>query len=348
MKTQVKYPQKGDRLLIVKYSALGDVVGATSVARCLKDHYPFLNITWFVRGNNASLLEGQPYVDNLLIWPEGESVKGFWDSICYIRKQKFEWLLDLQWVDRSALLTLFSGARFKVGYHKKLGRIYDFCPSDWKDDKPLLQRQSMVVSGLAIHDCHRYSPFLMISDSEKAKAEGMVGDPGKPRILAILGASKEIKTWPVNNWLDLLKKMTGYGWTAVLVGHLQIEREKAAKITEILGPDRVVDLSGKLSLRELAAVASCCTCAVGGDSGPTHLANAVGVPTVALFGPTVPDTVFPAGPNTVVMKSKCPLQGCYNWECENYETCLGSIDADAIIQNLSERGLLQCIREDML
>lgn len=341
MLTTAEYPQKGESLIIIKYSALGDVVGATSVARCIKAHYPFLHIAWCVKENNADLLRGQPFVDELIIWPDGKSLAGFLKLIMKIRKKRFHWLLDLQWVDRSALITVLSGAAMKVGYHKSLKVVYDRTPGKaWADDKPLLQRQAVVTAGLGVNDCHCYPPSLVISEEEKERTEHLLGHPGKPRILSILGASKEIKTWPMKNWVELLGQMIGYGWSPVLVGHLQREREQAAKIAEILGPGRVLDLSGKLSLRELAAVASCCDCSVGGDSGPTHLANAVGVPTIALFGPTVPETVFPKGPDTVVMKSKCALQGCYNWECADYERCLGSITANEVIQQLSEKGLV--------
>ncbi len=336
-----RLPQEGDKLLIVKYSALGDVVGATSVARCLKHHYPFLHISWLVNGENAELIKDQPFIDELVIWSRSCGIKSFLSLLRDVRTREYDWLLDLQWVDRSSLISLLSCAGFKVGYHKSLKKIYDWTPGkEWADNKPLLQRQAVVAAGLGVNDCHLFPPALRIPEPEKKSADILIGHSGEPRVMAIIGASKEIKTWPMKNWLDFLNKIVEIGWIPVIVGHLQREMDMADELEKALNTEKIVNMTGKLTLRELASVVSCCDLVVGGDSGPTHIANAIGIPTVAIFGPTCPETVFPKGPKTFILKAKCPDQGCNNWNCTDYAGCLGSVSAEEVLELLNLKGII--------
>jgi ADP-heptose:LPS heptosyltransferase len=275
----------------------------------------------------------QDYVDNIISWDRKKGMSEFFKVIQTIRRERFDWLLDMQWVDRSALISFLSGARRKVGYHRAIPWIYDSSPGKkWDHDLPLLMRQSVVMEGLGIEDCNQFLPRIS-SPSQISPFESVLRITKSPLIMGIIGGSKVHKRWPVERWLELLASFQDAGWNSVLVGAGEEEEKLACRIVKPFSNEGVINLVGKLNLTELARVMSLCDAAVGGDTGPIHMASALHIPVVALYGPTPSYTAFIRQQNSVVLNCSCPDRGCGNWSCPNLD-CLGDISAGSVFNSL--------------
>jgi|GEM_PF-377234 len=330
----ISSPVAGDRLLLVKYSALGDVVNVTSVLSCLRHHFPEMSISWLLSKEYVPLMEGQGLADDIISWDREKGFRGFIKILKKIRKEHFDWLLDMQWVDRSAVIALLSGASLKVGYHKSLSWIYDRSPGNrWSDDLPLLERQGVVADGLGIHDCSNFDPVLIPPLCDNIRID-LLKKADAPIILGIIGASRSHKRWPVKRWVEFIGMAMDNGYKVAVTGFGDDEREMADSIIDKVGGHQIIDLVGRLNLQELAKAMSLCSGVVGGDTGPLHMAVAIKVPTVALFGPTPFYSAFAGGSRSSVLCCSCPRKGCKDWLCPNVD-CLGDISAERVMENLS-------------
>jgi heptosyltransferase-1 len=309
----------GDRVLLNRHSALGDVVKAMPFAKALKRAFPWCHLTWFVKSPLDELVKCQPYVDDVLIWEEGPRNRTFFKAIKEVKKRRFDKLVCLQGTDRGALLSLFSGIPVRIGNHRWAGFAYTHRVWD-------------VAAFLGIEPERCEKPWMYIPDETILKTRNYLKNMKRPLLFSIIGGSKKIKRWPEKSWIGLLKEMISAGWSAVLAGYGEEEKKMAAGILNALGNENVMDLVGRLGILETAALASVCDAALGGDTGLLHIANSTGVPSVGLFGPTLPEQVGLAGLDKYFI-SPCSEAGCQRWDCPKKE-CLGLIDPDNVSKAL--------------
>ena len=233
-------------------------------------------------------------------------------------------MVSMQGTDRSAVMALFSGIKNRAGRHDWASFVYNM-PSE--DLTEVLGRQVKMDESRVYYE---------VSDKLRLIAESLLEGTPKPRIVCIIGASKSVKRWPVCCWAELVSMVASSGGSAVLLGHGKQETDMAEEIISLLREafkEKTVDLVGKLKLDEMAAVIEACDLAVGGDTGPMHLALALNKPSVGLFGPTLPGQV---GLNKINVKllSDCRCVGCQNWDCD--KNCLSSIRPKEVFEALAK------------
>ncbi len=260
----------GDSVLFIRFSSLGDVLQATGTAAALKRRFPGIRLTWLVEDSYRELLEGQPFVDEVLAWKyryAGFNVLGL---VQRIRSRRFDWLVNVQGNDRAALISYFSGIPNRVGYHKRLQFAFDHS-----------LKSSLESWGMG--PVEKRSPELHVPAKQRTEAEKRLEGLPKRRLLGVVGASKPLKRWPVESWCRFVSEMKGRGWGVVLVGQGHEEERDAEKIVAASGEAGILNLVGRLSLPETTAVASAMDCVVGGDTGPLHLGLVLGLPIFGLF-----------------------------------------------------------------
>jgi len=309
----------GDRILLNRHSALGDVVKAMPFAKALKSAFPRCHLTWFVRSPMDKLVRSQPYVDDVLIWEEGPENRTFFRALIEIRKRRFDKLVCLQGTDRGAILSLCSGIPVRIGNHRTAGFVYTHRVWD-------------VAAFLGIEPERCVKPWMYLPDEAIHKARILLEGTRRPVLFSIIGGSKKNKRWPEESWIRLLREMISAGWSAVLAGHGEEEKKMGARIVDMVGSANVMNLVGDLEILETSAVASLCDAVLGGDTGLLHIANSVGVPSVGLFGPTLPEQVGLAGLDKCFISS-CKEAGCQRWNCPQKE-CLGLIDPKRVSEAL--------------
>lgn len=290
----IAVPKEGDRMLFVRFSSLGDVLLALGKAKALKTRFPGLHLTWLTQAENAELLQMQPFIDDVLPWDIKKGRFTVFPLIGRIRRASFQFLYSVHANDRSALISAFSGIPTRVGFHKNLAFAYDCSPA--------FANQAWGVSESAGEG---ETLFIPRGKAEELR-ERLRGKTDRYLFCAI-GASKRFKRWPSECWSAFLEKASGLGLTPVLVGNGREEERMAAEIASSPCFEGI-DLVGKLSLVDVCVLASLSELAIGGDTGPIHLARMTKIPCIGLFAVEDPARYGHRGKNLFPLLSERPYR----------------------------------------
>lgn len=298
-------------ILIVKLSSLGDVIHASPCAQALRELYPQAKITWIVEQNFAGLLLGAPVLDEVIQVDLGylrkASLVNAWAYLSSLkqalRERQFDLVLDMQGLFKSALIAWMTGCkeRFGYGWQREGSWLISRGINGEHAKDHVIQAYLDVVRYLGSNVVEPVFPLPDLSEA-KAKIFGLLDGAAPPnnRIVLAPGASKANKEWPLTHYISLAKMLTADGWNVVVAGG-KGDIDKGRQLTEAV--HGVIDLTGKTSLQELAALLADATLFVSGDTGPLHIAVAVGVPIVALYGPTRPERTGPYGKRATVLRA---------------------------------------------
>ncbi|MDD4438544.1 MAG: glycosyltransferase family 9 protein [Tissierellia bacterium] len=293
---------KKKHILIIAYSAFGDIVQQLVRVRRLKECYPDSEITWLACAPYRDFLKSQPFIDQVFVWDRSLGILGFLKLLYRIRKKHFDVIIDLKGTDRSLLMVLFSRAALRIGWHSRIQWGHTFFVKDpWK--------------ALKIEITEEKKPFVFIPQVINDKVTKQYELNVRPFVTFLIGASKPEKCWPITNWIALLNMFSERKiYVDILImGHGTLERNIVQEICAKTENPRVKNLVGELSFIEMAAVMARSMLVVGGDTGPSHLAEMLGVPLIGLFGPTDPKE---AGYNDIaILRANCKNIGCQNWSC---------------------------------
>ena len=339
-------------ILIVRLSAIGDVVMTTAAVRALKSKLPQVRTSWVVEPRSASILEGNPDIDNIIVWDE-RGVGPFLKLTRTLRREKFDVAIDFQGLARSALVTMASGATRRIGYRN--GR--EFSKLAYNEltsckDAPKTRRchhgircYLSLLKPLGIEiDPEDDQMRVVVSPEESADAGEMLAQAGLgqgERFLAFCSATTRAnKHWTEAGWaklVDLTSQKTGL--KAVFLG----AKADYASIDRILAQAQVpaINLAGKTTLKQSAAVIDRSDAVVAVDTGLMHISVALGKTTVALFGPTTAWKNHIHRDNFTMISKNMECSPCRKKPtCENFD-CMTSITADEVMEVLQAK-LTQC------
>jgi heptosyltransferase II len=328
---------KSPRVLVIRLSSLGDLILATPVFENLKAAGARTSV--LVKAAFAPVFEGNPFVDEVLVFEE----RGFLGWAREIRRRLYDAVVDLHGTPRSYGWSWLSGARRALRYDKRARE---------RRLLVLAKRESPRLSGSVVDrylECldvptpHR-SPKLFPRPSLPEALEKKIG-PG-PFVALAPGAAHATKQWPPERFAESVDKLLGLassplvgkgrGEGLVLILGSKSDRPAAEQVASRLGAPSLV-LAGETSLPEMFTLLSRCRLALTNDSGAMHAAAALGVPTVAVFGPTVRAFgFFPQGPNTAVVQSEglycrpCRLHGSETCP-ETHFRCMRDLTSDAVV-----------------
>ena len=286
------------RVLVVRLDHLGDVLFSTVVFRPLRRLFPMAQITALVGPWAAPLLLHHPDVDRVVSfrcpWFDRRGTSGWANTLGalqFLRRSCFDVGLDLRGDPRVIALMVAGGVRYRAGYGWGgggflLSRELDHPPGLHQVDRNLLLVKAFGWKEEG-EDFRRPRVFVSKAEEEDAKARLLALGVGEGERLVALhpGASVPAKRWPAEHYASLMAWLSSRpGLKLLLLGGPE-ERGLAAKVAALSGV-YALNLAGEVSLRGLMAVLDRCHLMIGNDSGPTHLAAALGVPTVALFSGT--------------------------------------------------------------
>jgi heptosyltransferase-2 len=324
-------------------SAIGDVLLATPVIRMLKKSRPGCRIDFLVKNPYVPLLETNPHVDRVLAFDPDGGAKALLALVRSVRNERYDAVIDLQGNFRSRFLSFFSGApvrsrtrmhrfkRFLLVYFKRdLYRDIIPVPIRYLESLPFQVRDD--GSGLDLN----------VPDETESKVRGLIKIPVRSKRLrtAVLapGAGRATKQWPAERFAEVGQALTDHGWRIVLVGG----KNDAGVCSRVSRNMRTkpLDLAGKLTLLETAAVLRLSEVLITNDTGVMHMASAVGIGTVALFGPTTRHFGFmPFRARAEVVETKTGCRPCSYHGTERcprrHFRCMLDISA----RNVTERAL---------
>jgi heptosyltransferase-1 len=334
------------RLLIVKTSSLGDVIHALPVVQAIKEAAPHLMLGWVVRRRCADILRGNPCIDHLYVMPDKPSLAELLALRRKLHSVHYDMALDMQGLLLSGLVIRLSGAPMRVGWDRNregnaLFLTHPLVPGKGKQAHEIDLLYGF-AEALGIHTPHpEFTPQPYLAAENALRAGEWLADLPRPLIALNVGASRAYKRWPVENWTKVALSLTQSGQHIVFVGD-KTDAESVAQITPTLNSG-FADLSGKTSLRELASVLAACDLLVSGDSGPMHLAVAVGTPVVALFGATHPARHGPYGARNTILHDPVPgtiVPGKRPTEAEG-AACMARITPEAVVKAVTSARLVK-------
>jgi heptosyltransferase-1 len=326
-------------ILIVKLSAIGDVVHALPVAYALKQCFPGARITWVVEKPSYDLLTNNPYIDEIIIFdkPRLKKLSGFRDYapsfVRLLKSRRFDLALDLQALFKSGAIAFLSGAPERYVYcnTRELSDRLSRRVCGPNQHGHVVERYLDVVRAVGCEVQQVVFPIHITAEEEltataTAKKAGL--DIAEPYVLLAPGANWPNKRWPPPFFAALADKLRQDGLIPVVSGGPG-DAALAAEITAVAATPPV-DLTGKTSLKQLAHIIKNARVLVGGDTGPMHLAAALATPVVALHGPT--DTIrngpYGGGHKALVTAHGCA--GCWRRACPKGLDCLAGITVEEV------------------
>jgi len=281
------------RILVIRPDRIGDVVLTTPLIRALRSRYPGAYLASLVCPYSQAVLEGTPHLDRILLDdPDGNDrgLRGFWSLVARIRLERFGVSLMVLPTRRHAMATLFAGIPTRIGVGRKPYEVLTGSrPAGRNRDRPVRHEADYCLDlGRAIGvDPSELTPEVFLNSAERAEARERLKSAGVgPGMIVGVhpGSGGSAPNWDPKQFAALARSIVEeLGAWVVVTG----DEGDLNGCSEFSGgaQERIVDLSGCLSLRELMGVISACDVLVSSSTGPMHLAAALGVPCVALFCP---------------------------------------------------------------
>lgn len=330
-------------ILIVKLSAIGDVIHALPVAHALKKKYPQARITWVVEKPAYELLTNNPDIDEIIVFdkPKFKSLSGLLTNGYQFSKElktrKFDLAIDLQGLFKSAVVSYVSGALKRLVYcnARELSHLVGEKICGENAEGHVVDRYLDVARYLGCRADEVCFP-IHITESEENKTIAIAKNAGfcldNPYVVLAPGTNWPSKCWPPLYFAKLADRLYRDNIIPVIIGGPNDQRLAA----EITAHTKIppIDLTGKTTMKQLAYIIKKSQAFVGGDTGPMHLAVAVEAQVVTLFGPTDPNRNGPYGQLHKVLIAPVPCQGCWQRSCPKNMDCLASISPDEVYQAL--------------
>ena len=289
------------RILIVKPSSLGDIATTLPLLCDLRALYPNAQIDWLIAPALADLVRGHDALHELLFFDRGTahpwwSLAGLgrlWRLQHLLRAKRYDLVLDAQGLLRSGLLALWTRAPVRVGFSwAREGSAHLY--THWSHLAPPPQLAVVRMRSLMgpLGGPPRPAEFRVpISRAALEALHGLLPARGGRLAAVIPGARWDSKRWSEDGFSDIARRLADAGFGILLIGS-RSEQHLCSIIAQQVGR-AAVNLSGRTTLAEMIAALSLCDVVIGNDSGPLHVAVALGRPVVGLYGPTDPLDVGP-------------------------------------------------------
>jgi heptosyltransferase-1 len=329
------------KILIIKPSSLGDIVHSLPVLKILKDSFPDSSIDWVVSKNLKDLLTGNPLIHDLIIFDKDSwknlkrihlTIKEMTALVKRLRSKNYDVVLDLQGLLRSGLMTFFSKSSVKVGFHNA------------REGSTLFYNKKVMVNG-AIHAVDRYVELikciganadviefpLFADKTDICEIKHLIGE--LPEYLVIVpGARWQTKRWQPENFGQVISQLS---IPCVIAGSKDDMR--IAEVVFKYSQGKAINICGKTSLKELINLIANAKAVVSNDSGPMHIAVALDVPVIALFGPTDPHRTGPyrwqEKNNLKLVRHSMECSPCFRKKCKA-PLCMSTIGVEEVLEEI--------------
>jgi predicted lipopolysaccharide heptosyltransferase III len=295
-----------ERILIVKLDHIGDVVLATPVLRALRERLPDARIDVLLLPETAPLLEGHPCVDHVLTYrsPRYARSPGTAEGMRRLREiaaTRYTTIVELRGDGRTLLLPFWTGARRRVDrgtlrLFRRLG-MRSSGRHELETNLEIVRPLTGTIPAPPVET--RARPAAQASMQRKLEERGI--EIGRPFVVIHPGAAWKPKTWPPERFGAVADWILGHYDARVLLVGGPSEREIEDAVARSIARNGAQKLAGVLSLEELMALLQRTALFIGNDSGPAHMAAAVGVATIVLFGPSDPSRFAPRSERTFVL-----------------------------------------------
>lgn len=352
------------RVLIVRLSAIGDVVHVLPALAALRRAMPDAHLAWIVESLSAPLLEGHPMLDELIVYPRARwRRQGYLRSLAgdarrffgEMRRRRFDVAIDFQGLTKSAIIPWLSKIPTRIGYGGDDGReisrwFYTARPTPPDEIRHVVHRNLYLLTALGVTAPALEFLFPDFS-AEREQVSRLLEEQGigadERLVLLNPGAGWETKRWPAEYFGRLAARIARDLGRSVLLtwgpGEEALIEQALGEVPADVRPH--VHRAPRTTLREFVALLDRCLVMVGGDTGPVHLAAARGVPVVAIYGGSDPKRNSPLGHKLVRVLDNPEVEcyPCWQVRCDNPPPrCLTTIAPETVLQAIRETLDIRC------
>lgn len=322
-----------ERIAIVKLGAIGDVVNSLPFVNRLRDGLPRARIAWVIAPLAHQLVSGHRSVDEFLVLDVKKPAR--WPAfVRELRERRFDLAIDLQRISKSAFVTRATGARTRLGFDRARCKEASY----WATNARIPPN---AAPGVTVEQYLEFADFLELpSGAPRFDLPYETVDPklaGETRAVVQIGASKPANRWSAAQWSELVRRLVTELGVTVHVSGGREDRAAASEVAELAGVP-LVDRTGALTLKQTAGLLRTADVFVGGDTGPLHMAVAVGTPVVALFGAADPRRTGPFGQSAWVVSRPTPCSPCRKRDCfVEGHPCMALLEVATVFERVRRR-----------
>lgn len=330
------------KILIVRLDRIGDVVLSTPVIKAVRDAYPDGYIAFMVRPYAREIVEGNPYLNEVIIYDKDKEHKGIAGNYRFIqelRSKKFDTAIVLHPTNRAHAVLRLAGIPERIGYDRKAGflltkKIPHTKQFGLKHETDYALDMLRFV-GIEPKDRALYMP---INSASESVVEGMLKENNISRSDTIVvinpGASCASKRWGINSFADVANGIAERYGARIFIISGNVDKHIGDGLAALV-KNGAVNLSGKTSIGDIASLLKRAKLFISNDSGPVHIGCAVGVPVIAIFGRSdrglSPERWGPIGKNDTVLHKSAGCGICYAHNCRSGFKCLDSITPEEVL-----------------
>ncbi len=338
------------KVLIIKLSAIGDVVQTLPALEALKKTYPESEITWVVEEAASAILEDHPLINRLMVsrrktWFKKmvnpfTCLEGLGSIIGFIRElrdTRYDIAIDFQGLFKSGIVIGLARSVRKIGFDRTRELSYLFLNERmpaFDVERHALERYLDVARYLGAKDP---SPACTLPiDRERVTVRQRLGEvkrPEQPLVVVNPVARWKTKLWQERNFGELADRLVREKNAAVIFTGSIDDRTMIDRIQSLMR-ERSLNWAGETTLKELAALASLSELFITTDTGPMHLAAASGARILALFGPTAPWRTGPYGESHIVLRTGIGCSPCFQRKCDRAVACMEGITVEDVMKRV--------------
>lgn len=325
------------KFLVIQTASIGDVILSTAIGEKLNEYYPNAQIDYLVKKGNERLFDGNHWINEVIIWDKKqEKYKNMLRILFQLRDEKYDAVINLQRFASSGVFTAFSGAKKSYGFKKNPFSLFfsKAFKHEFKESWHETDRNHQLIAALT--DAQKAKPALYPSMRDYA----LMSQYKTRKYITITPASLwYTKQYPTEKWVDFILH-TDDSLYIYLLGSAA-DRELCNKLVEQAKDRQIINLAGKLSFMESAALMRDAHMNYVNDSAAQHIASSVNGKTTAIFCSTVPEFGFgPLSDNAVIIETHeklsckpCGLHG--HKSCpENHFKCALTIETKQLLERL--------------
>jgi heptosyltransferase-1/heptosyltransferase-2 len=332
-------------ILIIKMSSLGDILHTLPFAAALRERFKTAKISWLVHPQFSDFIPYPSVIDEIIFFDKANFKKmsilkkmGYFLKTCrLLRSKRFDLVIDMQGLFKSAVFALTSGCKNRIGYceMRELSGFVSKAIRGKNMNAHVIERYLDVARFLGSEVKSIEFPIADLTDAEKSICDKLkkFGVNGK-YVVFVVGARWSTKEWLTKHYAKLAQMIIKDGFFVVLAGG-ESDAKKSSEIKS-LAKD-VIDFTGKTNLKELAALIKLSVFYISADTGPLHLAAALKKPLIAMYGPTLPSRTGPyANDNAAVIQTPLSCAGCLRKKCGDWR-CMEDITPKSVYEAFKNR-----------
>jgi heptosyltransferase-1 len=332
------------KILIVQPSRIGDIIFSLPTVVAIKQRYPHARLSWIVDERCCEILKENPFLENIFIWNRKQkSFKYYLDLMKTLRKQRFDLSIDLHGLAKSAMFVKFAEAKFKIASSSTNGmREFSWLFSkEIKSQEKLhcVQRHFEVAKYLDCSGGVNYPIHIPNENFKTVRDKLLKENVNLEKIVGIHpGGGWVSRRWATSKYAELSQKLKDeLHADIVLVGGKEGGSSEKGLNEEIIAKAgvRIIDMAGKVTLKELCAFLKMCKVFVGNEAGPVHIATALNVNSIAILGPTNAKCTGPYNGSTKIIQHKVDCQPCRNRNCKN-PICMQAITVEEVFKEVKK------------